>query len=308
MRGSFPIIYSAFFQRSPDSLCREALKTERLTLERKIKLRASRPVSQLKLTFDVIDARHDVAGGSPTKLVPSATTPPQKPTTWSDESQRGSQLLTKSEVNVRAGRCGDALVTAAVTVLEETTYRNATAGAPPLPTCLKSEKCGGHSWFHTNTMPPDRYSPQDAFDATLFDARALDAPDGLNTALHAIEAACYRGDIAEMVATLNSRAYILEYMISGTLRVTVDPCASLSLIILLSSAGGRSIREALEVDRHGLSHIPNAKHDGRHEYATPPAVLIFIAIRRISVHRRCTPQPPHVLEKDATLVRYPKSS
>jgi len=157
-------------------------------------------------------------------------------------------------------------------------------------------------------MPPDRCSPQDAFDVAMFDAQALDAPDGLSAALRAAEAVCYRGDpdIAEMVATLNSRAYILEYMISGTLRV--DPRASPALIILFSSAGGGGIREAFKVDRHGLSHIHNAEHDGPHEYAAPSEVLILIAVRGVPVHRRCTPQPPRILEKDATLVRYPKGS
>jgi len=159
-------------------------------------------------------------------------------------------------------------------------------------------------------MPPDRCSSQGAFDVTMLDPQALDPPDGLSAALHAIEAACYRGDpdIAGVVATLNTRAYILEYIISGASRLTVDPCALPALIILLSSTGGGGIREALEVDSHRVSHIHNAKYDGRHEYAAPPEALILVAIRRVSVRGRCTPQPPRVLEKNRTLVRCPKGS
>ena len=74
-------------------------------------------------------------------------------------------------------------------------------------------------------MPPDRHSSQDAFDIDMLDPRALEAPDGLNTALCAIEAVCHRSDpeIAEMVAALDSRPYILEYIISGTLRAPSSP-------------------------------------------------------------------------------------
>jgi len=83
-------------------------------------------------------------------------------------------------------------------------------------------------------MPPDRHSSQDAFDIDLLDSQALDAPDGLAIALHTIEAVCHRGDpeIAEMVATLNSRPYILEYIISGTLRAPIGCCPLLALIVL----------------------------------------------------------------------------
>jgi len=72
-------------------------------------------------------------------------------------------------------------------------------------------------------MPPDRYLSQDAFDMDMLDPQALDTPDGLATALRTIEAACHRGDheIAEVVEALNSRSYILEYIISGRLRVPV---------------------------------------------------------------------------------------
>lgn len=71
-------------------------------------------------------------------------------------------------------------------------------------------------------MPPDRYSSQDAFDVNTLDPQALDTPDGLVTALRAIEAVCHRGDpeIVEIVTALNSRPHILEYIISGTLRAS----------------------------------------------------------------------------------------
>ena len=144
----------------------------------------------------------------------------------------------------------------------------------------------------------------------MLDQQALDAPDGLTAVLHAIEAVCHRGDpdIAGVVAALNSRAYILEYIISGALRVTAHPCALPVLIILLSSTGGGGIREALQVDSRRVSHIYNAKYDEHHEYAAPPEALVFVAIRRVSVRCRCTPRPPHVLEKNRTLVQYPKGS
>jgi len=86
---------------------------------------------------------------------------------------------------------------------------------------FNSGKCGGQSWFRTNTMPQNRYSYQDAPDTNVLNPQVLDAPDGLATALRAIEAACHRGDseIAGTVEVLNSRSYLLEYLISGTLRV-----------------------------------------------------------------------------------------
>lgn len=61
----------------------------------------------------------------------------------------------------------------------------------------------------------------------MLDPQTLDTPDGLSAALHAIEAACHRGepDITTVVAVLDSRPFVLEYIISGTLRVAIDPCA-----------------------------------------------------------------------------------
>ena len=94
---------------------------------------------------------------------------------------------------------------------------------------FNSEKCGGHSWFRINTMPRNRYSSRAKLDIDAFDLQVLDAPDGLATALHAFEAACHRGDseIAEMVESLMSRSYLLEYLISSTLHVLdIGPCTS----------------------------------------------------------------------------------
>ena len=72
-------------------------------------------------------------------------------------------------------------------------------------------------------MLPGSHSSQHAFDINILDAQALDTPDGLATALRAIEAVCHRGDpeIVGMVEALNSRPFILEYIISGTLRVPI---------------------------------------------------------------------------------------
>ena len=93
-------------------------------------------------------------------------------------------------------------------------------------------------------MPPDRYSFHDAFDISILDPRALDTSDGLATALHATEAVCHRGDpeIAETISALNSRPYLLEYIISGTLGVPTGPCALPALIVVSSSAGGEGVR------------------------------------------------------------------
>jgi hypothetical protein len=154
-------------------------------------------------------------------------------------------------------------------------------------------------------MPPDRYSSQNAFDINTLDPHALDAPDGLAAAVRAIEAVCHRGhsEIAEVVAALNSRPYILEYIISGTFPVLTRPYALPMLIISLCSAGGGGIRQALEVDSYGVPHIQNAKHDGCDERAAPPEILIFIVVRGISIRCRCVPEPPRVLQKGGVLVQ-----
>ena len=135
-------------------------------------------------------------------------------------------------------------------------------------------------------MPPDRNWHQDVFDINLLDSQALDTPDGLTTALRAIEAVCRRGDpeIAEMVAILNSRPHLLEYIISGTLHVNVGRRVLPALITSPSSARGRGLQAALEVDNHRVPHIHHAKHDGYHEHATPPQIFVFVAVRPVYIH------------------------
>ena len=66
-------------------------------------------------------------------------------------------------------------------------------------------------------MLQDPSPSQDVFDFDLFSPRALATPDGPQTALRAVEAVCRRGDaeIAAMIATLNDRSHVLEYVISG---------------------------------------------------------------------------------------------
>ena len=67
-------------------------------------------------------------------------------------------------------------------------------------------------------MPPDRFSPPNAFNINLLDSEALGTPDGLQTALRAIEAVCHQGgpETTTVVEALNDRSHILEYIISGT--------------------------------------------------------------------------------------------
>ena len=151
---------------------------------------------------------------------------------------------------------------------------------------IKSIKCGGQSCYRTSIMPPDRNWHQDVFDINLLDSRALDTPDGLTTALRAIETVCYRGDpeIAEMVTALDSRPHLLEYIISGTQHVTVGHRVSPPLITSPSSARGRGLQAVLEVDIHRVPYIHHAKHDGYHEYATPPQIFVFVAVRRVYIH------------------------
>ena len=88
-------------------------------------------------------------------------------------------------------------------------------------------------------MPPERCSSQEAFDTNLLDTQVLDGPNGLQTALRTFEAACYRGDpeIAGIVTVLNSRSHILEYTISGMLRISIGPCELPIPIILPFSVG-----------------------------------------------------------------------
>ena len=155
-------------------------------------------------------------------------------------------------------------------------------------TCPNSKKCGGRSSFHTNTMPPDRNSSRDAFDINKLDLQALDTSDGLGAALRLIRSACYRGDpgIAGMVAALNSHTYLFEYLISGTLCISIAPGASRTPVILPSSTRRGRVREAPEMDSDRISHTHNAEFNGCHEYAPTPEFLIFVDIRGVSVHRQ----------------------
>jgi len=116
-------------------------------------------------------------------------------------------------------------------------------------TTFQLKKCGGQSWLLTNTMPQERYASQDTFDIGVLNPQAFHTPDGLQTALRAIEAVCYRSDleIGRMVETLNSRSYLLEYVISGTSRMSTGPCASPGPIFCPSSFGGGDIREVIKV-------------------------------------------------------------
>jgi hypothetical protein len=159
-------------------------------------------------------------------------------------------------------------------------------------------------------MPPDIHSSQDAFSIDLLDLQALDTPDGLQTALRAIEAVCYRGDpeTATMMAALNNRSHVLEYIISGTPCMPIGSHELPAPMIFPSSSGGGGIREALEVDSYRVPHIHNAKYDGYREYAAPPEVIIFVVVRGVSIGCRCTPQPPCILEKGGTVVRCSEES
>ena len=158
-------------------------------------------------------------------------------------------------------------------------------------------------------MSPGRYSSQGAFEVEMLNPEVLHTPDGLQTALRAIEAVCYRGDpkIAGIVEALSSHSYLLEYIISGASRMPIGPRALPALIPLPSSVGGGGVREVLKVDNCRISHVHRAKYE-RNEYAAPPEIFIFTAIRKISIHYRCTPQPPRIPEEDGTLVQYSKES
>jgi len=156
-------------------------------------------------------------------------------------------------------------------------------------------------------MPLDRYSYHDAFDIEVLNPQALHTSDGLQTALRAIEAVCYRGDpeIARMVEVLNSRSCLLEYIISGMLRTLIGLRALPVLIVLPSSFGGRGIYEGLKMDGYRVSRIRGAKHE-RHGYAAPPEIFVFTAVREVSIHYRRTSQPLCVREKGRTLAQCPK--
>lgn len=93
--------------------------------------------------------------------------------------------------------------------------------------CFKSEKCGGRSLFRASTMLPDDYPPEDkdAFFISLFEPQALNSPGGADRALRTIETICHQGEskVAQIVAVLDSRPYLLEYVVSGTLNIFTRP-------------------------------------------------------------------------------------
>ena len=157
-------------------------------------------------------------------------------------------------------------------------------------------------------MPPDRHSPRDAFDTNLLDSQVLETPGGLATALRAIEKVCYRSDheIAEMIVTLDDRPYLLEYIISGTLPISI--CASPILITLHSSTGGWGIPEAPEVDTYRVSHIHDTEYDEHSEYTAPREVLLFVAFRGVFICCRCAPKPSYISKKGGNFFQRSQSS
>jgi len=140
-------------------------------------------------------------------------------------------------------------------------------------------------------MPRNRRSSRDKIDIDVFNLQVLDAPDGLDTALHAFEVACHRGnpEIAEMVEALDSPSYLLEYLVSGTWRLSGIGSSMLpGLIIFPPSVGGGGICEVLEVDNYRFSYIYGAKYEHR-EHAAPPEIFVFPAVCGVPIRRRCTP-------------------
>ena len=78
-------------------------------------------------------------------------------------------------------------------------------------------------------MPPKRASFEQTFNANLLEPGALAAPDGLQTALDAIQKACYRDDLSIMgvITGLSRSPHILEYIFSGALFI---PTISMGLM------------------------------------------------------------------------------
>lgn len=109
-------------------------------------------------------------------------------------------------------------------------------------------------------MPPDRYSSRDTFDITLLGPQATDAPDGLDNAVRAIETVCRRGDpeIAGIIEELDSRPYILEYIISGALRVpTPLRVASTDICLLVLDDGAYEKLSKWIIAEFPASKTPN---------------------------------------------------
>jgi hypothetical protein len=59
----------------------------------------------------------------------------------------------------------------------------------------------------------------------MLDLQAFNSPEGVDNALSIIETICNQGGpgVAQVVAVLNSRPHLLEYIISGTLSVFIGP-------------------------------------------------------------------------------------
>ena len=75
-------------------------------------------------------------------------------------------------------------------------------------------------------MPPDIHSSTDAFLTSTLDPEALTSQEGVGNALRIIETLCHQGDpeVARVVASLNSRSHLFEYIFSGKLSVLVGHC------------------------------------------------------------------------------------
>ena len=76
-------------------------------------------------------------------------------------------------------------------------------------------------------MPPDDYSSKDknTFLSSMLDSQALNSTEGVDRTLRTIETICHHCDpeVARVVAVLNSRPYLLEYIFSGTSSLLLDP-------------------------------------------------------------------------------------
>ena len=66
---------------------------------------------------------------------------------------------------------------------------------------------------------PDHSSSHRSVEASLLKPEVLVVPDGLKTALRAIERVCHHDDssIMDMILGLSSRPHVLEYILSSTL-------------------------------------------------------------------------------------------
>lgn len=149
-------------------------------------------------------------------------------------------------------------------------------------------------------MPPDPYSPSDAFVINI----PFGTSGNLDAALHLIEQACYQGEseMRGIVAALYEHPYTLEYIVSCTSRLPVCPFVILTRIILPCSAGEGCIQEALQVDGCQVSHIQNANRDGKHERAVRSKIFAFAAICRAVAGCRCIP-PTRAPQERGTLVQ-----